>query len=116
MTIKDTKREVESQDQLDKTVGDTPDEAATQHPDTNIILPTEVPQQSTHVRARPKHLDNFIIDLPPSVNLSKTIDDSSTSKPCPISQYVNYNKFSKSHLAYLAATTSTTKPKLLPSI
>lgn len=34
-----------------------------------------------------------------------------TSKPYHISQYVNYNKLSKSHRAYLATITSATEPK-----
>lgn len=73
-------------------------------------LPIETTRQRTHARSKPKHLDEFVVNYLLPLIL-RCLLDSGTSKSYPISQYVNYNKFSKSHCAFLAAITSIVEPK-----
>ncbi|XP_071699283.1 uncharacterized protein [Rutidosis leptorrhynchoides] len=64
----------------------------------------DVLRQSTRHRSTPKHLDEFVVDLPPSIASKST-----TTYPLP--KYVSYDRFSKPHRAYLASITSHNEPK-----
>ncbi|XP_076916331.1 uncharacterized protein LOC143575998 [Bidens hawaiensis] len=67
-----------------------------------------------HVRAKrnksqPKYLDDFIVKLTPPVDHACTSPNSSTVHP--LTNFVSYTKFSKSHKAFLAAIDSNDEPK-----
>ncbi|CAH9112219.1 unnamed protein product [Cuscuta epithymum] len=70
-------------------------------------------QSRRHDRNRkiPKHLDNYEVQLPPSLDHSRPITNSVNSKPYPISDFISYEKFSSTHKAFLAAITSRDEPK-----
>lgn len=60
-----------------------------------------------------KQLVGFITDLPHSLefNASMQAFHRKTLKPFPISQYVNYSRFSKSHHVFLTAISTTSESK-----
>lgn len=69
---------------------------------------TQLPpvRQSFRPKATTKHLEEFPMELPPSLEHSET-----TSTTHPFSNFVSYEKFSKSHRAFLASITSHDEPK-----
>ncbi|KAI3722512.1 hypothetical protein L2E82_33551 [Cichorium intybus] len=60
--------------------------------------------------ATPKHLEDYIVKLPPSVNRLQPTSNQSSSTVHPIANYLSYNKFSDSHKRFLAAITSNDEP------
>ncbi|CAH9145017.1 unnamed protein product [Cuscuta epithymum] len=75
------------------------------------ITPHFEPQRQTRIRKFPKHLENYEIDLPPSLNHSLPTANSADSTVYPLSNFINYEKFSLTHKAFLAAITSRDEPK-----
>lgn len=67
--------------------------------------------RSTRTRTKPKRLDDFVTDLPPSLKHMTAISTLETSIVHLISQIVYYDRFSKTHRAFLAAITSHDEPK-----
>lgn len=62
-------------------------------------------------RTQPRHLKDFVVQLPPSVDHAQTPPSQDSSTVHPLSNYVSYEKFSKSHKAFLAAIDSNDEPK-----
>ena len=85
-------------------------------PSATVRLEENVPRQSARTKVRPKHLNEFITDLPPSLEHPQTITNSSSSTTSqstvyPLSHFISYDNFTKTHRAFLAAITSTDDPK-----
>lgn len=68
-------------------------------------------RQSTRVKTKPKHFNEFVIDLPPSLEHSIVVPILDSAMVHPIHQYVSYNNFSESHHAFLATITSCDESK-----
>ena len=64
-------------------------------------------------RTRPAHLDDYEVQLPPSLDRAQPSSDQQSSTVCPIANVVSYDKFSDSHKAFLTAITSNDEPKIL---
>ncbi|CAH9090143.1 unnamed protein product [Cuscuta epithymum] len=77
----------------------------------NITVPQNEPKRGERIRRRPKHLQDYETDLPPSLDHSQTTDQSAHSMVYPISNFISYDKFTPTHKAYLAAITSRDEPK-----
>lgn len=71
----------------------------------------QVQRQSEHARSQPKHLKEYEVDLPRSVDHSRPMPDSESSTVHPLSHFVSYKRFSHHHKCYLAAITSSDEPK-----
>ncbi|KAJ9552385.1 hypothetical protein OSB04_016430 [Centaurea solstitialis] len=61
-------------------------------------------------RVPPRHLNDYVVELPPSVDHTKTAPNQGSSTVHPISNYLSYDKFSDSHKMFLAAITSNDEP------
>ncbi|CAH9129165.1 unnamed protein product [Cuscuta epithymum] len=68
-------------------------------------------KRGDRIRKYPKHLEDYEIDLPPSLDHSRNTAHSANSTVYPISHFIRYDKFSPSHKAFLAAITSRDEPK-----
>ena len=62
-------------------------------------------------RTRPARLKDYDVKLPPSIDHPPPASDQEPSTVCPIANFVSYEKFSKSHKAFLAAITENDEPK-----
>lgn len=62
-------------------------------------------------RTQPVRLGDYDINLPPSVDHAKPAPTQGSSTVHPISNFVSYNKFSKTHKAFLAAIDSIDVPR-----
>lgn len=69
---------------------------------------TDITEQRQNGRSRQllKHLQDYQVELPPSLSTSLTESSSSSIVIYPLSNYVCYNKFSHSHSFFLAAISS----------
>lgn len=76
-----------------------------------ILRNKEIVGREQRNKTQPKHLQNFVTELPPSVDHSRPTASSGDSTVYPISNYVSYDRFSHSHKAFLAAITSRDEPK-----
>ncbi|GJU66908.1 integrase [Tanacetum coccineum] len=81
--------------------------------DTVIEKPHNESQtpRSTRVKLPSSRLQNYEVTLPPSVDHARPVPDRTSSTVHSLSNYVSYNNFSASHMAFLAAVTSVNEPK-----
>ncbi|KAJ0951185.1 putative RNA-directed DNA polymerase [Helianthus annuus] len=77
-------------------------------PSSNHDIHSERPKRD---RAPPKRLNDFVVDLPPSVDHAHTASTRATSTVHPSTNYISYDNFSHAHKRFLAAITSTDEPK-----
>ncbi|KAJ0437650.1 putative RNA-directed DNA polymerase [Helianthus annuus] len=77
-------------------------------PPPNHDIHSERPKRD---RAPPKRLNDFVVDLPPSVDHAHTASTRATSTVHPSTNYISYDNFSHAHKWFLAAITSTNEPK-----
>ncbi|KAJ0550054.1 putative RNA-directed DNA polymerase [Helianthus annuus] len=61
-------------------------------------------------RSRPARLNDYVVDIPPSLNGSQPDSSQAHSTVHPLSQFVTYDKFSPSHKAFLTAIDSIDEP------
>jgi len=62
-------------------------------------------------RTQPKRLDDYVVNLPPSVDNSQPTANQATSTVHPLAHYISFDKFSESHKVFLAAINSHDEPK-----
>lgn len=62
-------------------------------------------------RTQPKHLNDFVVQLPPSVDHAQPTPNEGSSTVHPLAHFVTYENFSSSHKAFLAAIDSNDEPK-----
>lgn len=62
-------------------------------------------------RCQPKRLNDFVVNLPPSVDHAHTPPTQDTSTVHPITNYLSYDNFSNAHKVFLAAITTNDEPK-----
>ncbi|KAI3785071.1 hypothetical protein L1987_44183 [Smallanthus sonchifolius] len=67
--------------------------------------------RETRSKTHPKRLNDYMVKLLPSVDHSQPTTNQGTSTVHPLAQYVSYDKFSKSHKAFIAAINSHGEPK-----
>lgn len=82
----------------------------------NEYVQGDEPRGQTETRSRrqksqPKHFDDYIVKLPPSVNHKRPASNQEASTVHPISNFVSYENFSNNHKAFLTAITSNDEPK-----
>ncbi|KAM0060751.1 putative RNA-directed DNA polymerase [Helianthus debilis subsp. tardiflorus] len=98
---------------LNDPVGSEPtqqkDETQNQSQNPNCVEATLTREKRS--RTRPAHLNDYEVKLPPSIDHAHPASDQESSTVCPIANFVSYEKFSKSHKAFLAAITSNDEPK-----
>lgn len=68
-------------------------------------------RKSQRQKSKPKHLQEFETDLPPSIDHSPPRTNSAASSVYPLSNFVSYDNFSTTHKTFLAAITSRDEPK-----
>lgn len=68
-------------------------------------------RQSGRERQLLKHMQDYQVDLPPSLSTSLPGISSSNTVLYPLSNYICYNKFSHSHSVFLAAISSQYEPR-----
>ncbi|KAK1414173.1 hypothetical protein QVD17_29914 [Tagetes erecta] len=77
----------------------------------NVQPDTQMPERKRE-RVRSKRLDGFEVQLPPSIDPALPTPDLGTSLTVhSLANYISYNKFSKSHKAFLAAISAHDEPK-----
>ncbi|KAF5812650.1 putative RNA-directed DNA polymerase [Helianthus annuus] len=69
---------------------------------------TERPKRN---KAPPKHLNDFVVNLPPSVDHTHPASTQDASTVYPSAHYISYNNFSSNHKRFLAAITTSVEPK-----
>ncbi|KAF5780569.1 putative RNA-directed DNA polymerase [Helianthus annuus] len=69
---------------------------------------TERPRRD---RALPKRLNDFVVDLSPSVDHAHTAPTQAASTVHPSTNYISYDNFSHTHKLFLAAIITTDEPK-----
>ncbi|XP_020229072.1 uncharacterized protein LOC109810097 [Cajanus cajan] len=67
--------------------------------------------RSRRMRHPPRHLEEYEVDLPPSITRFQSDPPSGNSVVYPVSSYLSYDKFSHSHKALLAAISLHREPK-----
>ncbi|KAK1412293.1 hypothetical protein QVD17_33424 [Tagetes erecta] len=77
---------------------------------TNGPTPENV-EQSKRTRSRPKHLNDYEVRLPPSIDHEQSTSSQGSSTVHPLAHFISYDKFTNSHKAFLAAITSNDEPK-----
>ena len=73
--------------------------------------PINPPDRPKRHRSQPKILDDFIVNLPPSLDTTHSAPTQTSSTVHSMSNFVSYEHFSNSHRAFLAAINSTNEPK-----
>ncbi|KAJ9558206.1 hypothetical protein OSB04_012820 [Centaurea solstitialis] len=68
-------------------------------------------QREKRMRAQPKRFEDFIVDLPPSIDPTHSSHDQDSSTVHPIANHISYKNFSDKHKAFLAAISSNDEPK-----
>ncbi|KAJ0521136.1 putative RNA-directed DNA polymerase [Helianthus annuus] len=72
---------------------------------------TVEPQREKRSRSRPKHLDDYEVRLPPSIDHEQSTSNQESSTVHPLAHFISYDKFTNNHKAFLAAITSNHEPK-----
>lgn len=62
-------------------------------------------------RQLPKHLQDYEVDLPLSITPAATTPPSSNNVVHPLSKYISYSNFSKSHLDFLSVISAQDEPR-----
>lgn len=78
------------------------------------IDPARHPAQNTRperTRTKPTRLQEFEVELPPSIDHSHSHVNTASSTVHPLSHFVSYKNFTNSHKAYLSAISSQDEPK-----
>lgn len=63
-------------------------------------------------RSQPKHIDGFVVKLPPSVDNARTTPIQASSTVHSLSNFVSYDSFTDSHKVFLADINSIDEPKV----
>lgn len=63
------------------------------------------------IRIQPRHLSDFVVNLPPSVDCAPPAPNQSSSTVYPLANFISYENFSDSHKAFLATISSNYEPK-----
>ncbi|KAJ0845012.1 putative RNA-directed DNA polymerase [Helianthus annuus] len=62
-------------------------------------------------RIQPRHLQDFDVQLPPSIDHTQPTSNQESSTVHPLAHYISYEKFTNMHKAFLSAITSRNEPK-----
>ncbi|XP_076888172.1 uncharacterized protein LOC143538502 [Bidens hawaiensis] len=68
-------------------------------------------ERAKRIRTQPTHFRDFHVNLPPSIDPTRAVASQDSSTVYPLSNYISYDKFSKSHKIFLAAIESNDEPK-----
>ncbi|GKV43433.1 hypothetical protein SLEP1_g50721 [Rubroshorea leprosula] len=116
--IDKTRNESHSFENVEMTLGESPElvennmQCTTQMESaTDLATQPSQPVRPQRQRHAPKHLEDFICDMPPSIDPKHTPFHSANSGTLyPISHHLSYESFSPNHTAFLAAITSNDEP------
>lgn len=67
--------------------------------------------RTTRVRSQPKHLQDYVVKLPPSIDHADSSPNQASSTVQPFSHYLSNDKFSANHRAFLSAIDAHDEPK-----
>ncbi|KAJ0453327.1 putative RNA-directed DNA polymerase [Helianthus annuus] len=70
----------------------------------------ELPRQKRS-KVRPKHLDDYEVKFPPSIDHEHSASTQESSTVHPLAHFISYDKFTNAHKAFLAAITLNNEPK-----
>ncbi|KAD6455029.1 hypothetical protein E3N88_09735 [Mikania micrantha] len=80
--------------------------------ESEFIGPTlENVEPSKRTKSQPKHLKDYEVRLPPSIDHEQSTSNQRSSTVHPLAHYISYDKFTNTHKAFLAAITSNSEPK-----
>ncbi|KAM0024537.1 putative RNA-directed DNA polymerase [Helianthus debilis subsp. tardiflorus] len=80
------------------------------HEEIENHVPAQIPVREKRNRSRPAYLNEYIVDLPPSIDQALPVPGQSSSTVHSIANFISYNKFTNSHKAFLAAISSDDEP------
>ncbi|KAD7479992.1 hypothetical protein E3N88_03128 [Mikania micrantha] len=72
---------------------------------------SSAPTRESRNKSQPKHLMDFIVQLPRSVDHARPTTNNESSTVHPLANFISYEKFSNSHKAYMMAIDSNHEPK-----
>ncbi|GKB98102.1 putative RNA-directed DNA polymerase [Tanacetum coccineum] len=111
-----TQTEAPSEDQTEVDVGPEgsqdednqfgPTEEPTFNSDSNNFV-----EPSKRNRTRPTYLDDYEVQLPPSIDHKQPTSSRESSTVHSLAHYVSYDNFTNTHKAFLSAITSNNEPK-----
>ncbi|XP_076932887.1 uncharacterized protein LOC143598590 [Bidens hawaiensis] len=78
--------------------------------ETEISHETEPVRERRH-RSRPGHLNDYIVNLPPSIDQTLPVSNQDSSMVHSIANFITYKNFTNSHKVLLAAIDSNDEPK-----
>ncbi|XP_076902275.1 uncharacterized protein LOC143556966 [Bidens hawaiensis] len=81
-----------------------------------IVHEESEPIRQQRNRTRPKRLDDFVVDLPPSIDNALPTAGQEPSTVHSIANFISYKQFSNSHKAFLAAIGSIDEPKFFKQV
>ncbi|KAD6795877.1 hypothetical protein E3N88_06773 [Mikania micrantha] len=73
-----------------------------------LEIPTERPKRD---RTLPKHLNDYVVTFPPSVDHAHPASTQDTSTVYPSTHFISYENFTHVHKRFLAAITTNVEPK-----
>ncbi|KAD4177991.1 hypothetical protein E3N88_26582 [Mikania micrantha] len=74
------------------------------------IVNVEPPKERRN-KSLPKHLADYEVKLPPSIDHGQSTSNQESSTVHPLAHFISYDKFTSNHKAFLAAITSNYEPK-----
>ncbi|XP_076949064.1 uncharacterized protein LOC143621579 [Bidens hawaiensis] len=82
-------------------------------PITQIETEREEPTWEKRTRTRPARINDYVVNLPPSIDQASPESSQQSSMVYPIANFISYDKFSDSHKAFLTAISLNDEPKTL---
>ncbi|XP_076952355.1 uncharacterized protein LOC143626062 [Bidens hawaiensis] len=80
-------------------------------PTTQVETEHEELTREKRIRTRPARLNDYVVNLPPSIDQASPESSQKPSTVYPISNFISYDKFSDSHKAFLTTITLNDEPK-----
>ncbi|GJV12683.1 retrovirus-related pol polyprotein from transposon TNT 1-94 [Tanacetum coccineum] len=78
---------------------------------SEIQTEVELSQKEVNMRTRPTYLDDYEVQLPPSIDHKQPTSSRESSTVHSLAHYVSYDNFTNTHKAFLSAITSNNEPK-----
>ncbi|XP_076918557.1 uncharacterized protein LOC143579028 [Bidens hawaiensis] len=85
--------------------------ASVTKPTTQTEIEHEEPIREKRSRTRPARLNDYVVNLPPSIDQTSPESNQQSSTVYPIANFISYYKFSDSHKAFLTAISLNDEPK-----
>ncbi|KAI3759425.1 hypothetical protein L6452_07232 [Arctium lappa] len=88
-----------------------PEDVTETEPEVQSAIPQDYGQREKRARAQPRRFEDFVVNLPPSIDPTHAAHEKESSTVYPIANHISYKNFSKKHKAFLSAISSNDEPK-----